>query len=216
MKKRLWAAIIAVSIFYCCVISVSATEVNTASELASDNAFTLGETKDNAYENSYFNLRIPILKGMKFDSADEVARLNGQLADLASSDTAKQLITDGRTVIVAGASDNKSTLLNISINNVGSKIIKQYGEQSLLAGDTKTIASEYEKMGYTSVSVSVDTITFLGEDHPSLLVTGNIMGRPFYERQVCVIKGDYIAVVTVSGQSENAFSIISQATKLFI
>lgn len=214
MKKRIIAAMLVVTTFWGTAISAFATGADTPLQEQAATAFTLGEVKDNAYENTFFNVRFPILNNMAFDSSDQVDRLNGQLAQYASTDTGKQLIADGKTVIVASASNRESTLLNVSINNVGKKFISQYDEQSLLAGDTNAIASEFEKIGYTAVNIVVDTVNFLGEDHPSLLITGKIKGNPFYERQVCLVKDDYIAVFTVSGRNDNAFSLINQATKI--
>ena len=130
MKKRIIAAMLVVTTFWGTAISAFATGADTPLQEQAATAFTLGEVKDNAYENTFFNVRFPILNNMAFDSSDQVDRLNGQLAQYASTDTGKQLIADGKTVIVASASNRESTLLNVSINNVGKKFISQYDEQS--------------------------------------------------------------------------------------
>ncbi|WP_147367700.1 hypothetical protein [Butyrivibrio sp. X503] len=179
-------------------------------------AFTLGEIKDGAYENSFFNVRFPVLKGMKFDKDGKLTELGKKASDPAATEAVIAQINEHTPVILANATTSKSSVFTVIATFVGKNVTDHYDEKSIVESKLKQVVSDYDSVGgFTDLTTTIDTISFLGEEHPSLSVTGKVDGVEFKQRFLCLTKDGYVMLFALAGTNDSPFSMIDQATKLY-
>ncbi|MBR4670893.1 MAG: hypothetical protein IKO84_09860 [Butyrivibrio sp.] len=221
MKKKILVSVLTLSMLTC--LPVYATEqVSQPAPLAAEihepqaPAFNLGEIKDGAYENSFFNIRFPVLKGMKFDKIGKITELGKKISDEASVDAVIDQINAQNPVILANATTDKSSVFTVIATYVGKNITDKYDERTFVESKEKQVFDDYNNVGgFTDLSINIDSVSFLGEEHPSLNVTGKIDGVNFNQRFLCLTKDGYVMLFSIAGTSDRPFSLISQATRLY-
>ena len=89
--------------------------------------------------------------------------------------------------------------LNVVLQSVGSLAGALANEQSIMESQKEPSISALEAQGLTDVTADMETVKFLGEDHPSLVLKAKINGTVLYQRCICLIKDGYIITFTGSG-----------------
>ncbi|SFU42386.1 hypothetical protein [Butyrivibrio sp. INlla21] len=190
---------------------------NEAKTVETQNAvFTLGEIKDGAYENSFFNVRFPVLKGMKFDRDGKLTELGKKVSDPAAVNAIIDQINGSTPVILANATTNKSSVFTVIATYVGKNITDKYDEKSIVESKAKQVIDDYNNVGgFSDLNATIDSIAFLGEKHPSLNVTGKVDGVNFRQRFLCLTKDGYVMLFAIAGTNDSPFGLIDQATRLY-
>lgn len=178
--------------------------------------FSLGEIKDGAYENSFFNVRFPVLKGMKFDRDGKLMELGKKVSDPAAVNAVIDQINGSTPVILANAATNKSSVFTVIATYVGKNITDKYDEKSIVESKAKQVINDYNNVGgFSDLNATIDSIAFLGEEHPSLNVTGKVDGVNFRQRFLCLTKDGYVMLFALAGTNDSPFGLIDQATRLY-
>ena len=88
--------------------SAEASSEATSEEAGKSSEFTSGVIKDNVYENEFFNVKCPVLDGMKYGDEAKLEQVNGNVTDVLSNDKLKKSVENGTSVIVAYAEDSNT------------------------------------------------------------------------------------------------------------
>ncbi|MBR4670888.1 MAG: hypothetical protein IKO84_09835 [Butyrivibrio sp.] len=197
------------------VLGKKETSTSSASETSSSNGeFTSGEIKDNVYENTFFNVKFPVADDMVFADSVKLAELNNTVIDTLDNKGAKETVKNGNPMVVAYAENARATSFNVAITSAGKLATAVFNEKKVLEANRETVVKEFEGMGLSDVTTSVEKTTFLGEEHDSLIVRGKIQGQNFSQKMIILIKDGYMAAFTISGLSEDSFSLFDGATKI--
>lgn len=196
---------------------VAATEASTDVAATVDSNFSIGELKDNVYENEFFNVRIDAPKDFVFNENGLITRADS----ISASDDKTQLALD--IVDKALATDHPIQLLNanngrssldINIGYVADNTDDYLNEAALIESKLDDIVEPFESMGLTDVKSYVGTTTFLGEEHPCMDITGTIEGISYNHRYVCIPKDGYVLFIGFGGIDQKDFSLIEKVTNL--
>lgn len=197
-----------------------AEEASSASSESSESGDSIsGEIDGNTYTNKYFGVKIALDNNYHFATDEELQTLNSTITDLnifSDNAAAKKALDNGTVMIVTYAVDGTTgKTLNVVLQSVGTLTGALANEQSLLEAGKKDTISALEAQGLTDVTATMETVTFMGEEHPSLLLTAKVNGADLYQRCICLIKDGYIANFTASGLDKEQFDKdLLSATKL--
>ena len=168
-----------------------------------------GEISGNTYENKFFDVKIALDDNYHFATEEELKTLNSTITDMnifSDNKAAQKALDNGTVMIVTYAVDGTTgKTLNVVLQSVGSLQGALANEQSLLEAGKKDTIAALEGQGLTDVTATIETVTFLGEEHPSLLLSAKINGADLYQRCICLIKDGYIANFTASGLEKDSF-----------
>ncbi|MBR4831626.1 MAG: hypothetical protein IKZ97_03265 [Butyrivibrio sp.] len=196
--------------------SAEASSEATSEEAGKSSEFTSGVIKDNVYENEFFNVKCPVLDGMKYGDEAKLEQVNGNVTDVLSNDKLKKSVENGTSVIVAYAEDsNTGTTFNVSITSAGKIATTVLDDKTIIEASKDALVGELEGAGFTDVTTEVGTVKFLGEDHTALVVNAKVQGVPFSEKLACILKDGYVATFTGASLSEDELdSIFELSSKL--
>ena len=204
------------------------TSDEDASVEASDEASTESSTEDSeaegnitgtingsTYENEFFNIRIAT-ENYKFASEEEVKALNSEVRDGDDDEAVKKAIDDGLVMVVASAQDpSQQNSLTVIVEKVGVLATALTDEKSVLEATKPGILSSFTEQGITDVTAEIENTTFLGEEHPSIILKASMSGVTVYSRTVCLIKSGYVSLYSITGLDSEAFDeVLSKAEKI--
>ncbi len=175
-----------------------------AEESGDEPEFSIGEIKDNTYENEYLNMRFTPLEGMEFASEDRLAQLSSVTADLFKDEEAVKKQLDSGSVILscyASSDETKAPVktFNVTMQTVNALQMLNADEETILDQATETIKNVFEQNGFTNVQISKEKMTFLGDEHAVMYLTAEKQGiGKLYEREVVVIQNGCVASYTAS------------------
>ncbi len=198
--------------------SEEASEAATADASAEEdsNESISGSISGNTYENKYFNVKYTLGDNYRFATEDEIKTLNSALGDLDAikdNKAAKKALDEGAVMTVAYAMDStKGKTLTVVIQSVNSIVGSLINEEAILTAGKADVEKGLEAQGLSNVTSEVENVTFLGEEHPSLKITGTINGAVLNERMVCLVKGNYIILFAASGLDNDFDSELLSAT----
>lgn len=192
----------------------SASGTVTASEPAAadvsaaeaEDSFSVGATVNNTYENAYFGLGVTLDGNWSFETQEEINEANGIVKDILDDDDYTKALDNGTvyTDMIASADEG---LVNIiatieKINAIATLAVdeERYVDIALENNDFKAV---FEEMGFDVTKVDKEIVTIAGEEHPCVVIEGNIQGVDFYEKVAAVKKGNYVLSITVSSFTED-------------
>ncbi|SFU42342.1 hypothetical protein [Butyrivibrio sp. INlla21] len=179
--------------------------------------FTLGEVKGNVYENSYFNVKVTIPEDLQYNDTGfktQVDYLTNAIIPESAAVAHVQVTTkNGKPVQLLNADNGRDTLFDVHIGYVADNTDDIYNEKALIESQLGNIVDMFTNMQLTDVKTSVNTISFLGEEHPAMLVTGSLLGVPYTHQYVCIPKDGYVLIIGFGGFERTDFSPITEATK---
>ena len=184
-----------------------AGSVGTASVLASadsdDTAVisdlpTRGKVEGYTYINEYFGIKVEFDENWQFASEEELA--SGM--DAVTDENARNMIENGAIVndVMASTTDYQdgtasqfltqmsdfgplAALMNLDPSAFYEEIID--GEEG------ESIKQQLTAQGIENVELHIEDTMFMGEDTPSIVVTGSINGYDVYERMIMLVNGRY-------------------------
>lgn len=197
--------------------STDVAATNSSVDATVDSNFSIGELKDNVYENEFFNVRIDAPKDFVFNENGLITRADNNSAgddktQLALDIVDKALATD-HPIQLLNANNGRSSL-DINIGYVADNTDDYLNEAALIESKLDDIVEPFESMGLTDVKSSVGTTTFLGEEHPCMDITGTIEGISYNHRYVCIPKDGYVLFIGFGGIDQKDFSLIEKVTNL--
>jgi len=162
-----------------------------------------GVVNGTTYENKYFGVKFALGDNFKFANDEELQALNSTITDMDAfkdNKAAKKALDSGSIMVVTYAVDGTTgKTLNVVLQSVGSLAGALANEQSIMESQKEPSISALEAQGLTDVTADMETVKFLGEDHPSLVLKAKINGTVLYQRCICLIKDGYIITFTGSG-----------------
>ncbi len=177
------------------------------SEPSAEEAFAaLGNVDGNVYTNDHFGLRFEAVDTWYIATPEQIAQLSGMAADaIEDEDLADKLLNSGVVYDFYAMDTSDNTNINIALQDIG-----LFG--SILVNTTVDIAEKvkpqveqaYKQAGYEMLSCETSTQSFMGEDVTCLTAHIIAQGNEMYQRQVYKAKGNYLAVITATGLSDEA------------
>ena len=156
----------------------------------------LGTTTDDTYKNEYFDFGFNAGSWI-FTSDEELLKLNN--FDTDSDKTIAEQIEDANLIfdMQAASPDMRQ---NVGVNFEKLSMINELllDEQSYLEAQEEDIKSVLEDMGVHDLDVYIGEKNFAGESYPAAIVTGTLAGMDYYQVDVCVKNGRYIANIAVT------------------
>jgi len=187
----------------------SASEESSADTSADDSETSIsGEINGNTYENDYFNIKIDLTDDYKFATNDELIQINSALSNsdaFKNNKVAKKLLDDGNMMIVAYAVSESGKSLNVVLQSIGTFVGGIVDEESILEAGKAEAIKGLEAQGLTDITVETEKVTFLGEEHVSLLTKAKANDTIIFQRAICLIKDGYISLYTASGVDAETF-----------
>ena len=162
-----------------------------------------GYLDGNAYENGFFNVRFELDDSFTFSNADELKELNGIDLDFDNEPLLTNYISRGNLVVIAHASDKKGS---DPANNIF-EVYMQGVTETGMYGDEKDYLEDFKAellAAMPKAETEIDSITFLGEEHPSISVKMNVGNEVIYKRYVCLVKPQFVSLYSVMGRDADA------------
>lgn len=180
--------------------TTEATEVPTEDEEDP----RLGSYADGVYINDYLGVRCALDENWTVFSAQELASLNGMVAELMTDeDLAEQLASSNSVQLFYAMADEGLVTLNIGIENLGILYGTLLDEQSYADRSVDLLVSALESAGMENVTAGTTTVTFAGGEHVCVTVHGTFYDVDVYEQIVCVKMGSYMALYTAASYYED-------------
>ena len=158
----------------------------------------IGEKSGNSYANETFGIRAEFPDNWTVLDDEQTAQMLGLVADNFSEvDLAEQLRESGSLYdLYAMTVDQSGDNVNVVIEDLGVVNGIIIDEKKYLEIAEDQLETTFAQMGMTDVTLDKGTYSFAGEDHVSVLISGNYNGVPVYERMVLLKTGNYMGVVT--------------------
>ena len=175
----------------------------------------IGEKSGNSYANETLGIRAEFPDNWTILDDEQTAQMLGIVADNFSEvDLAEQLRESGSLYdLYAMTVDQSGDNVNVVIEDLGIVNGIIIDEAKYLELAEKQLDTTFAQMGITDVTLDKGTYSFAGEDHVSVLISGNYSGMPIYERMVLLKAGNYMGVVTAfsldTEQLENIMGFFS-------
>ncbi len=169
--------------------------------ISSDDLF--GTINGDAYENRFLGIGCR-LEGWHYASREEIAATYNLMEYIFSDDVSELIENNQSTIIMLAINANHSKTVTIAVENTiymyGSPLsAEQYIDLSI-----PSLEAMLSEAGITDLSVTHETMTFLGSEKPCITITGAFQGNEILEKMVFLERGDYLAYVcfTVSNGGE--------------
>lgn len=198
--KRLVSFLVACAMIFCCM---SAALGEPESNLWNgDMLFTLGTVNGDAYESKVMGYGC-VLEGWTYSDADDLAAINNWGQHIMSEDMQAILAeTDSFTDMAASSPDGLCNIV-VQFQNMGRIYGALLTEELLIDITLPQFAPLLEQMGYEDLTVEKVTVMMGSDEHTGILVTGTMYGLPIYQKQACILCGEYMAVITVTSFFED-------------
>ena len=176
---------------------VSETDPSTNELWKSDSLLSLGTVNGYVYENNFLGYGCN-LEGWTFADEDYIAEINQLGQDTLTSDL--QSLIENADVIVDMYAESKYGLQNINVQFQKLNAIYGYSpsEEDLIDLAVETFPLMLESAGYNNITVEKTRIMLDSDAHFAVAITGELDGVPIYQKEVCILCGDYAAYVTAT------------------
>ncbi|MBQ6569426.1 MAG: hypothetical protein IJL87_04135 [Clostridia bacterium] len=215
--KKLLALVLATALMFClCACSTSKDDVKgnvskventsdaaSAVESGAEEEISIGVNEGNVYSNEFFGIKCELDNTWTLSSEEEIAQMNGFVLDNLGDEYAeKAKNADYFYDMVASKTDSTQTL-NIVIQNIGKLYGALFDAEAVAEASLESSKDALTQLGYSNVTAETAKFKFLGKEEPGVVITAEISGIKFYEAQVYVAKGGYVAIVTVGSYYED-------------
>lgn len=174
------------------MVTPLATE-EPATEAASP-MLSLGSSRGNHYSSSYLGIQCTLDDSWTFLSDEEIREQNNLTQELLGEKYQKELESaDTLQDMMATQVDGVNTI-NITLTKLSGAEL--FASEEDCARAAKDVAVDgLGEMGITVVFADVAEVTFAGEKHYCLQISGTYMGYEVYETTVCMKRGNYMAAI---------------------
>lgn len=172
----------------------------------------LGTIDGQSYVNKSVGLAAEFGKDWVVATPEEAAELVGMSGDLVGLENSLEeygIVCD----LYAVYSDGRSTInIMVEENNF---MTRNMSEEEYMQTGLESIKYSLESAGLSKVKTELGTMTFAGQEHITLEVSGSMYGTTVYETVVIIRTDDYIYTITAAchntDRTEEFLSIFTQA-----
>lgn len=203
MKKKTVAVLLICALFVLTTSGASALPKDTE---GIDSA--IGVIEESEYTNEYFGVGMELPEGWSFLTDEELAQMMNLSIEIVQdedlAETMREQMEAGNAITNMAAKDTLGLRnLNMRLAKVEDKTMLSYSEEEILNLISGTVESGLEKAGYKNLSVKIEKTTFVGEEKPVLVITGEVYSIPVYQYEFLFLGEDYYAIVTYTSMLEN-------------
>lgn len=168
-----------------------------ASSPTSDN-FSLGTSAGRTYENPFLGIGCTLEDTWTFMSQDELAQNQKLGSELINNEDMRKALDNGSilTAMVA-KSPEKSGSISVIFQKIPDQL-KDKTEEGFIHESLNPLTSTMELGGYSDVNLEKVSVNFAGRTRFALAGKYSINGQKFNQTQIPIMKGDYLAVITIS------------------
>lgn len=169
-----------------------------------EEALEIGTVQGGTYTNEFLGITCTLGEEWTIASEEELLDMAGLTADaIADEDLAETIQNSGLIYDFYATAQDGLISLNVVIEDLGVLYGLALDENGYLEASQEELAQAMESIGLEDGEVTIGTMTFAGQDHGCSQVVGTLYEVPFYETQVCVKVGNYMAVVTAASFQED-------------
>lgn len=169
----------------------------------------LGEVKDGVYENEYFGVVLN-LEGWHYYTEEEIATIN-QLTKELGDENLQKLMEEGMQATLMIANDPGNSLnVNFAALNLKDNIavFRTVGMDTVLQASIPTYQQQLEQTGATDLQLRVDHVSVGEETVTCLAGDYKLLGSHLYMKQLWLLRGDYVVMLTITGSDEAAIDSV--------
>lgn len=150
------------------------------------------------YTNDFFSLSFSAGEDWVFVKKAELADLMKINLDQYEEDVRELIKSEGAAYDMAASSVDGMKICNVMVQRVPANYDLSQDITELLNTNAAGMPAGMREAGYGNVECSVGTVKTGGKEIPCLYTTADYSGLPYYCRQVFVLSGNYMAVVTAA------------------
>ena len=169
-----------------------------------DSASIFGKTVNGNYENEFLGLGFK-LKDWHLYSEQELAAVNQVSNDLISSKVEQDIgLADNLTIMMASAQDDKASI-NIVLRNMKEYVdaINMMGVDKVIESSLDTSREMYAQAGFENVKMDSAKINVENKDYAGTSIYYEVQGVPSYLKQIWLVRGEYVAYITITSMNED-------------
>lgn len=191
--------------------SDAAGQVQTGTDDADD---AQGSVNGGVYTNEFAGIGCKLDEGWVFYTAEQMAELNGALADGTDNADVKAMLADDPSIFdMYAVSTDGLMVMNVVIQNLGLVNGTAVSPQEYAEIASAEVADTLTAYGYENVTAQTTTADFAGtESCPAVAVTAERNGTALYEQMIYLKTGNYVYCVTLCSFKED---VTAEMAKLF-
>lgn len=165
-----------------------------------DIQFYRGRRRDSIYTNDVFNIRFDApANGYKMLSRNDVALLRDIFVnDMNSESVTNQFENDNIYLDIFATSEDGLSDVNVIIQRMSTSFENETDLERVAA----ILQEQYESRGLVNVKVESTRARFKGMDTIGMSSTDTGGDYTVYHKQIYIKSGDYMAIITANGDSE--------------
>ena len=191
--------------------SDAAGQVQTGTDDADD---AQSSVNGGVYTNEFAGIGCRLDEGWVFYTAEQMAELNGALADGTDNADVKAVLADDPSIFdMYAVSTDGLMVMNVVIQNLGLVNGTAVSPQEYAEIASAEVADTLTAYGYENVTAQTTTADFAGtESCPAVAVTAERNGTALYEQMIYLKTGNYVYCVTLCSFKED---VTAEMAKLF-
>lgn len=171
---------------------------------AADEAFEVGVGTGEVFTQPYFGYELRPGEGWTFADEEQLKELNKKVyEDLSDDAEVREAIDDGSMYFDFYAMNETSGSMLFGEIIRMSKADQELDDEELLDAFADGVKSSLQSQEATDLETSQETVILLGNEQPSVVVTGIVSDTAFYQRAVILRKGSYADVLVASAYNED-------------
>ena len=173
-----------------------------------------GSVNGGVYTNEFAGIGCRLDEGWVFYTAEQMAELNGALADGTDNADVKAVLADDPSIFdMYAVSTDGLMVMNVVIQNLGLVSGAVVSPQEYAEIASAEVADTLTAYGYENVTAQTTAADFAGtESCPAVAVTAERDGTALYEQMIYLKTGNYIYCVTLCSFKED---VTAEMAKLF-
>ena len=164
--------------------------------------------------NEFAGIGCRLDEGWVFYTAEQMAELNGALADGTDNADVKAVLADDPSIFdMYAVSTDGLMVINVVIQNLGLVSGMTVSQQEYAEIASAEVADTLTAYGYKNVTAQTTAADFAGtESCPAVAVTAERDGTALYEQMIYLKTGNYVYCVTLCSFKED---VTAEMAKLF-
>ena len=173
-----------------------------------------GSVNGGVYTNEFAGIGCRLDEGWVFYTAEQMAELNGALADGTDNADVKAVLADDPSIFdMYAVSTDGLMVMNVVIQNLGLVSGMTVSPQEYAEIASAEVADTLTAYGYENVKAQTSAGDFAGtESCPAVAVTAERDGTALYEQMIYLKTGNYVYCVTLCSFKED---VTAEMAKLF-
>ncbi len=174
---------------------------------------SMGTVEGKTYRNEALGVGCTLGEDWEFADEDYIRELNQWGQDNLSEDVQDLIRKTERITDMLAMSGTGTENVNVQIQNMHRLYGRLLSEKAIVDSTIEAMQSSdmLQGAGYEEAEITGITLTFLGEEHSGIYITGTAYGQPIFQKEVLLRHGGYMAVITATSFLEdNTDEILSR------